>query len=64
MKNIVYDVKARRVISDNPLGSTGFMSWDRLIQMLKDANEIGSDEELRYIKVGERGVECVVGPKP
>ena len=42
MKKIVYDVKARQVIDDNPLGSTRFMSWDRLIRMLKDANEVTS----------------------
>lgn len=56
---IIYDVKEREIIGSNKrlsAGESGYMSFNRLAELLKSSGEIHPSEELTYIVVTEQGI--------
>jgi len=55
MGKLVYNVQTRQLQNDDPLGSSGYMSFNRLAAYLQDA-ECQPDEILTHIVITREGL--------
>jgi hypothetical protein len=54
---IIYDVRHDLIHNHDPLGSSGYMSFKRLAELINAGGEVRHDEMLTHIIVTPRGLD-------
>lgn len=52
---LIYDAQKRELSETDPLSLSGFISWNRLTQLLQE-HEAFKGEKISHLVIGDRGI--------
>lgn len=60
----IYNLKQHEPMKECPLGLTGFISFNRLTDMMRETGEIKENESIRAFSIDDHGIKYVVDTEP